>query len=109
MSKLTIGRSRTVRESRRSRDTAADVPPTTSTTASSGLMLGQTVVCVALAVSMLYVPPKTSNETVTVMSSAVVGECEREELERPSSAEVEEWSFYDYIGELFAGLISGNG
>lgn len=105
MSKLTIGRSRTVREPPSSRDTAADAP----TIASSGLMLGQTVVCVALAVSILYVPPKNSNETVAVMSGAVVGEREREELERPSSAEVEEWSFYDYIGELFAGLISGNG
>lgn len=33
-------------------------------------------------------------------------EKKREELVVPSAAEEEKWNLYDYIGELFAGLIS---
>ena len=42
-----------------------------------------------------------------VMSRAVGTQSAKEEVIAPSNAEDEEWNFYDYIGELFAGLISG--
>ena len=48
-----------------------------------------------------------------VMSGAVeaqgtIPDGKREELVTPSNTEFEEeWNFYDYIGELFAGLLFG--
>ncbi len=86
-------------------------------TANAVMVLGAAAVCGMLALPMVSEPissepirtnPRPEETAVMVMSGAVQGtRPEKEEVIAPSNAEEEEWSFYDYIGELFAGLISG--
>ena len=79
-------------------------------------VLGAAAVCVMLTLPLLpsSAEPRAvplEETAVMVMSGAVqTSELpEREELVMPSNAEEEEWNFYDYIGELFAGLLFGQG
>ena len=111
MNKITIGRTRKKSKTEEFRASA-------SRTADAVFVLGAAAVCVMLALPMMRdSEPDTARwdeAAVMVMSGAVQGQAqapqagEREELARPSNTEIEEeWSFYDYIGQLFAGLISG--
>lgn len=120
MNKITVGRTR-----KKSKNTVAvqkDANP--GHAADAVFVFGAAAVCAMLALPMLSLPfeldlepgqgktsPTRNEVAVTVMSSGVetiTQTQEREELVAPSNAESEEeWSFYDYIGELFAGLISG--
>lgn len=110
MNKMTIGRLR-----KKSTET---IPPTEDTaasrrrTADAVMIFGAAAVCGMLALPLRSLPMQTEQpleETaVMVMSYAVpTAKPEKEEVIAPSNAEEEEWNFYDYIGELFAGLISG--
>ncbi len=112
MNKMTIGRPR-----KKSTET---IPPTEDAqssrrrTADAVMIFGAAAVCgmLALPLRSLPIPEErvlASEETaVMVMSHAVqTARPEKEEVIAPSNAEEEEWNFYDYIGELFAGLISG--
>lgn len=113
MNKITMGRTR-----KKSKEAdAVQQTENAGHAADAVFILGAAAVCVMLAVPMLSLPLGESSAmrdeaAVTVMSSAIEVETspkteEREELVAPSNAKTEEWSFYDYIGELFAGLISG--
>lgn len=103
MHKITVGRTR--KKSNTGTVSAADAV----------FVFGAAAVCVMLTLPLLTVSgesvPPSEESAVMVMSGAVMntGTPEREELAAPSGIEEEEWSFYDYIGELFAGLISGRG
>ncbi len=110
MEKITVGRTR-------KKSKAEDISAGSGRrgAADAVFVFGAAAVCVMLTLPLL---PSSAERTapedgaaVMVMSSAVqAGELPaREELIAPSNAEEEEWSFYDYIGELFAGLISGRG
>lgn len=121
MSKITMGRTR--KKSKPEDIGSASVPRVHTNAADAVFVLGAAAVCVMLALPMM--PAERSiprdDAAVMVMSGAVhttksAGRAdtaetqEREELIAPSNSELEEeWSFYDYIGELFAGLISGQG
>ncbi len=76
------------------------------TAADAVFLVGTVAVCAMLALPMLSAETRTIPEdgeaVVAVMTT--VG---KEEVFTPSNAVTEEWSFYDYIGELFAGLLSG--
>ncbi len=109
MEKITVGRTRKKskvyeRSEDSGRHRAADAV----------FIFGAAAVCVMLTLPMLPLsgrsaPPEEA--AVMVFGTAVQNGqgTEREELAAPSAAEEEEWSFYDYIGELFAGLLSGQG
>ncbi len=114
MNKMTIGRPR-----KKSTET---IPPTEDAqssrrrTADAVMIFGAAAVCGMLALPLRSLPMSPSEErvlpseetAVMVMSHAVqTARPEKEEVIAPSNAEEEEWNFYDYIGELFAGLISG--
>ena len=111
MNKITIGRTR-------KKSKAGEFRESASRAADAVFVLGAAAVCVMLALPMtrgIESPEEPVRQAaVMVMSSAVQGQVqspetgEREELARPSNTQIEEeWSCYDYIGELFAGLISG--
>ncbi len=101
MMKITVGRTRKKSKLPDDRNAAAD----------SVFVVGAVAVCIMLALPLIrsHAAEKVSEKedvAVMVMSGAVT--TEREELVAPSNTDVdEEWSFYDYIGELFAGLLSG--
>ena len=88
-------------------------------TADAVFAFGGAAVCLMLAAAMpdpSEVRTPDPGTAVMAMSGAVEAQGssgasssdEREELIAPSNTEMEEeWNFYDYIGELFAGLISG--
>jgi len=115
MKKITIGRTR--------KKSTAEIPPANgnaqpfysrSRTADAVMVFGAAAVCGMLAFPLrsLPIPEKgtfPADETaVMVMSFAVQTAAPvKEEVIAPSNADEEEWNFYDYIGELFAGLISG--
>lgn len=110
MNKMTIGRPR--------KKSIAEAPAENRETicrrtADAVMIFGAAAVCGMLALPMLAeaVPPKpTAEEAAVMVMSRAVGTAavtEKEEVIAPSNAEDEEWNFYDYIGELFAGLISG--
>ena len=108
MNKMTIGRMR--KKSTDAIPAAADTKSSCRRTADAVMIFGAAAVCAMLALPLRTLPDPeerdiSSGETaVMVMSPAVQP---KEEVIAPSNAEEEEWSFYDYIGELFAGLISG--
>lgn len=83
-----------------------EIAGTRKTAADAVFLVGAVAVCVMLALPMLSAENRTSPEDseAVVAVMATVG---KEEVVTPSNAVTEEWSFYDYIGELFAGLISG--
>ena len=112
MNKISIGRTR-----KKSKEENCTGGAGYSRAADALFVFGAAAVCVMLTLPLL---PASAERTfpedtaaVAVMSDAVqsgnADPQEREELAAPSGfgAEEEEWSFYDYIGELFAGLISG--
>ena len=115
MNKLTMGRMR--KKSKAEESGRLSDPRTRSNTEDALFLLGAAAVCVMLALPMLPSERTVPREetAVMVMSGAVQVRdsqtpAEREELVTPSNTEFEEeWNFYDYIGELFAGLISGQG
>lgn len=110
MNKMTIGRPRKksiaegTKEENRYRRTADAV-----------MIFGAAAVCGILVLPMLSEPLPAerivpAEETAVMVMSHAVGTAsrpEKEEVIAPSNADDEEWNFYDYIGELFAGLISG--
>ncbi len=108
MNKITMGRTR-----KKSKAEDCGKCAERSRTVDAVFVLGTAAVCVMLALPMLNVSsPEEDDAAVMVMSGAVEPQTmekrEREELIAPSNTEMEEeWSFYDYIGELFAGLLSG--
>lgn len=106
MDKIVIGRKRKKSEVTKNADCRH---VTCVNGADAVFVVGAVAVCTMLALPMMYTPTH-GEESVAVMSKAVQTEnTEREELVAPSNAESEEWNFYDYIGELFAGLLSGKG
>ena len=115
MSKLIMGRTR--KKSKTEETGSLSVPRTQTKAADAVFVFGAAAVCVMLALPMMPEerPEPHAEAAVMVMSGAVreVGTedtAEREELVTPSNTEFEEeWNFYDYIGELFAGLLSGQG
>ena len=71
--------------------------------------LGVVAICAALVIPMAR-KPMPDKEAVAAMSGSVCEEKERQvlvEAEKEVSAE-EEWSIFEYIGEVFADLITGN-
>lgn len=113
MNKIIMGRTR--KKSKPEKYVPGALPRFRTGTADMVFVLGAAAVCVMLALPMLPAEHTVPREeaAVMVMSGAVQGTAstdavEKEELIAPSNTEFEEeWSFYDYIGELFAGLISG--
>ena len=108
MKKMTIGRTR--------KKSIAETPAenreaVSRRTADAVMIFGAATVCGMLALPMISEPvrakPIPQEAAVMVMSRAVGTQSAKEEVIAPSNAEDEEWNFYDYIGELFAGLISG--
>ncbi|MBQ4590882.1 MAG: hypothetical protein IJB20_02510 [Clostridia bacterium] len=115
MSKFTMGRTR--KKSKTEEIGSLYIPRARTKAADAVFVFGAAAVCVMLVLPMLpeeHTSPR-AEAAVMVMSGAVreVGTedtAEREELVTPSNTEFdEEWNFYDYIGELFAGLLSGQG
>ena len=114
MNKIIMGRKRKKsKDADRGRETGNETIRG-SHAADAMFVLGAAAVCVMLALPMLSMSaeePSAMAEDVAVMVMSTGAEQspqEREELAAPSNAQTEEdWSFYDYIGELFAGLISG--
>lgn len=113
MNKISIGRAR-----KKSKEEMISRVGGHGRAADAVFVFGAAAVCVMLTLPLLpqsgeYRLP--GDAAVPVMSGAVQTETteipEKEELAAPSGfpAEAEEWNFYDYIGELFAGLISGQG
>ncbi|MGN1346760.1 MAG: hypothetical protein ACI4V1_08235, partial [Eubacteriales bacterium] len=108
MKKITMGRTRKKSKRREDANGAEEMPA-----ADAVFVLGAAAVCVMLAFPMLSADrtsEKPENTAIMAMSSAVetAESAEREEVVAPSNTAPEEkWSFYDYIGELFAGLLSG--
>ncbi len=82
----------------------------TSTPEQAVFVLGLVLMCCMLALPLFDRGADSSFEydAVAVMGNAV--EETREEIQIPDTVDTsaeEEWSFYDYIGRLFAGLIFG--
>jgi hypothetical protein len=113
MNKISIGRAR-----KKSKEEMISRVGGHGRAADAVFVFGAAAVCVMLTLPLLpqsgeYRLP--GDTAVPVMSGAVQTETaeipEKEELAAPSGfpAETEEWNFYDYMGELFAGLISGQG
>ncbi len=75
-------------------------------TADAVFLVGAVAVVVMLALPMLSAETEKTvwDDDAAVAVMATVG---KEEVYAPSNADTDEWSFYDYIGELFAGLLSG--
>jgi len=115
VNKLTIGRMR--KKSKTEESGRLPVPGARNRAEDALFLLGAAAVCGMLVLPMLPEERTVPREeaAVMVMSGAVQdrgrqNHAEREELVTPSNTEFEEeWNFYDYIGELFAGLISGQG
>lgn len=115
MSKLTMGRTR--KKTKTEEIGSLYIPRARTKAADAVFVFGAAAVCVMLVLPMLpeeHMSP-CAETAVMVMSEAVqehstAGTSGREELVTPSNTEFDEkWNFYDYIGELFAGLISGQG
>ncbi len=111
MEKITVGRTR-------KKSKAEEISAVSGRHAASEavFVFGAAAVCVMLTMPMLASPAERTlpaeEAAVMVFGTAVQtdGIPGREELAEPSGRDVEEeWNFYDYIGELFAGLISGQG
>lgn len=112
MEKLVIGRKRNGNVT--SKSARVDVSSyKTGAFADTVFVFGAVTACVMLALPMFADTRENAYRdevAVAVMSTAVNAETgEREEVMAPSSSAPDEWSFYDYIGELFAGLLSGKG
>ena len=112
MNKMTIGRAR--KKSTEEIPASMTAQSSRRRTADAVMIFGAAAVCGMLALPLRAMPSAAertlpAEETaVMVMSHAVqTTGTEKEEVIAPSNAEEEEWNFYDYIGELFAGLISG--
>ncbi len=74
--------------------------------------VGIAVMCIMLILPMTGKDTAVNSfgeDAVAVMSNGVVNEA-REELARPDkdTSAQEEWSIYDYIGQMFAELIFGD-
>lgn len=112
MEKITVGRTR-----KKSKAAEKSAVSGRRGTADAVFVFGAAAVCVMLTMPLLgsAKEPSFPAEEAAVMVfgtgvQAADGIPEREELAAPSGRETEEeWNFYDYIGELFAGLISGWG
>lgn len=111
MNKISIGRAR-----KKSKEEMISRVGGHGRAADAVFVFGAAAVCVMLTLPLLpsSAEPRSlplEETAVMVMSGAVqTAEMpEREELLMPSNAEEEEWNFYDYIGELFAGLLFGQG
>lgn len=113
MSKLTMGRTR--KKSKPEENGRPSAMPVRREAADAVFVFGAAAVCVMLALPMVAEerPAPREEPAVMVMSGAVeaqgtIPDGKREELVTPSNTEFEEeWNFYDYIGELFAGLLFG--
>ena len=114
MNKITVGRTRKKSKPESGNILRVHQEASSSRAADTVLALGAAAVCVMLALPMRTLAPseesKPLERAVMVMSTGVVGQgnpVEKEEVSAPSVREAEEWNFYDYIGELFAGLLTG--
>lgn len=101
MKKLTVGRKR---------KTQIEISRDHTVEGNLMFILGLAIICVMLSLPMVRAEEgdKISyGDAVPVMSGGVV---EREELSKPvkDTSAAERWSIYDYIGELFAELITGS-
>ncbi len=113
MNKMTIGRPR--KKSTDRLPATVDAQSSRRRTADAVMIFGAAAVCGMLALPLRAMPSPEertlpSEETAVMVMSQAVGTAvkpEKEEVIAPSNADEEEWNFYDYIGELFAGLISG--
>jgi len=112
MNKMTIGRPR--KKSTEAIPAMLDTQSSCRRTADAVMIIGAVAVCgmLALPLRSLTVSEErgfpAEDTAVMVMSFAVqTATPEKEEVIAPSNTAEEEWNFYDYIGELFAGLISG--
>lgn len=103
MEKLTIGRARSNNskinnEKRREADLL--------------FKIGCVAVCLSFIVSLFGGGQKGSYDVaIPVMSTGVESE-QTDEMTKPekdTSSRVEEWSFYDYIGQMIADLLFGEG
>ncbi len=75
-------------------------------TADAVFVLGTVAVCAMLTLPMISAETTEGMRDDTAIV-AVMATVSKEEVFTPSNAKTDEWSFYDYIGELFAGLLSG--